>query len=90
MESLKAGTQHPFAAVTGDIDYFRLAKVEIWGAFEHALHIVGVGSAIHLGAGAVDGGTFAEIEHTALQGVFIRSDAHFAAESVYLAHEVTL
>jgi hypothetical protein len=34
--------------------------------------------------------TLASIEHTALESTLVGSPAHLAAESVYLAHEMTL
>ena len=45
---------------------------------------------VRLGTKALHGGALAAVEHAHLQCGPVRVDAHFSAQRVYLAHEVTL
>ena len=90
MNGFKAGFEQPFAAVTRDIGYFRLPKKEIFLLLQNGFHIIGISAAVDLSAQTVNGGTLAEIEHSALQGVFISGNSHFAAERIDFTHKMTL
>ena len=72
-----------------NIDYFSLAERQIFLLLKRSFHICAVGAPVDLRARAVDCRALAQIEHTHLQSVRVRRETHFAAERIYLAHEMS-
>ena len=72
-----------------DADDLALMDVEVCGFFQRMLHPDVVALAVGLDAQAVHGGTFAAVEHPALQVGGISGDSHQSAEGIDLAHKVS-
>ena len=87
LRGLDAADRSVFGQDLGD---FALQDVEPRLSFEHRLHITVVFGFVRLPSQRADGGAFAGVEHTDLQKIGVRGDAHLTAERVYLADEVTL
>ena len=67
-----------------------LAQREVLLFFDAELQCKLVGLLVRLRTGAVHCGAFAAIEHAELDAGFIDNPAHFAAERVDLAHDLSL
>ena len=78
------------AVLRFDFCYFALAHREMLLRKERALHALLVFALVGLGAQRVHGRALGTVEHAALQRGIVNRQAHFAAESVHLAHQMPL
>ena len=87
-QSFKPCLNHPLVTVFVKVDDFALTNVEIVGEFKRVLHTCRVFTPVNLCTQRVNGRTFAEVEHSALERILVRRLAHFAAESVNFSDKV--
>ena len=80
----------PYAVIRVYIGNFALLDIKIFLQLDRVLHIPAVGAAIDLRTQRMHRRALAEVQHTALQRIFIRSLTHFAAERINLPYKVTL
>ena len=71
-------------------DYLALADGQMILSKERALHALLVFVLIGLRAQGMHSRAFAAVEHAALQGGIVDGAAHFAAQCVHLAHQMSL
>ena len=71
-------------------DHLALADGQMILGKERALHALLVFALIGLRAQGMHSRAFAAVEHAALQGGIVDGAAHFAAQCVHLAHQMSL
>ena len=81
---------HDLAVLHIHAHHLGLVNVQILGLFQGVFHPHVVPFAVGLYPQAVHGGTFAPVEHPALQKGGVRPQAHQAAQGVHLPHQMPL
>ena len=69
--------------------HFRLPEIEVFGRFQQLLHVKVVLRPVGLHPQAVDGRTFASVEHPALDEAPVGGNPHHPAQRVDLPHQMT-